>query len=101
MFLRKQGYIITENTIYQDNQSTIRMQKNGRNSCTGNSRHINIRYFFVKDRVDKGEVRVEYCSTLQMLGDFSIKPLQGALYIKFEDVIMGYKPITSLTMKID
>ena len=101
MFLREQGYIITDNTIYQDNQSTIRMLKNGRNSCTGNSRHINIRYFFVKDRVDKGEVRVEYCPTLQMLGDFFTKPLQGALYIKFRDVIMGYEPITSLNLKID
>ena len=101
MFLREQGYIITDNTIYQDNQSTIRMLKNGRNSCTGNLRHINIRYFFVKDRVDKGEVRVEYCPTLQMLGDFFTKPLQGALYIKFRDVIMGYEPITSLNLKID
>ena len=77
------------------------MLKNGRNSCTGNSRHINIRYFFVKDRVDKGEVRVEYCPTLQMLGDFFTKPLQGALYIKFRDVIMGYEPTTSLNLKID
>ena len=100
MFLREQGYVITDNTVYQDNQSTIRMLKNGRNSCTGNSRHVDIRYFFVKDRVEKGEVKVEYCSTLHMLADFFTKPLQGALYSKFRDVIMGYKPITSLTIKI-
>ena len=72
------------------------MLKNGRNSCTGNSRHIDIRYFFVKDRVDKGEVKVEYCPTLQTLADFFTKTLQDALYNKFRDVIMGYKPITSL-----
>ena len=29
------------------------MAKNGRNLCTGNSRHINVRYFFIKDRLDK------------------------------------------------
>ena len=96
MFLYEQGYIITNNTLYQDNQSTILMLKNGRNSCTGNSRHIHIRYFFVKDRVDKGEVKVEYCPMLQMLADFFTKPLQGALYNKFRDVIMGYKHISTL-----
>ena len=75
------------------------MLKNGRNSCTGNSRHVHIRYFFVKDRVDKGEVKVEYCSTLQMLSDFVTKPLQGTLYNKFRNVIMGYEPISNLQIK--
>ena len=69
MFMEAQGYKLMSNTIYQDNQSTIRMAKNGKNSCTSNSRHINIRYFFVKDRVDKGECTIEYCPTIHMLAD--------------------------------
>ena len=72
------------------------MLKNGRNSCTGNSRHIHIRYFFVKDRVDKKEVKIEYCPSLDMLADFFTKPLQGKLFLKFKEVLMGHKPITSL-----
>ena len=72
------------------------MLKNGRNSCTGNSRHINIRYFFVKDRIDKKEIRVEYCPSLIMLADFFTKQLQGRLFIKFREVIMGYRPISDL-----
>ena len=95
-FLMHQGYKIVNNILYQDNQSAIRMEKNGRNSCTGNSRHIHIRYFFVKDRVDKKEVKIEYCPTEQMLADFFTKPLQGSLFRKFRDVIMGYKPMTDL-----
>ena len=55
-FLKAQGHSITNNIIYQDNQSAIKMEKNGRNSCTGNSRHIDIRFFYVKDRVEKGEM---------------------------------------------
>jgi hypothetical protein len=98
-FLHEQGYEITDNILYQDNQSTIRMLKNGRNSCTGNSRHIHIRHFFVKDRVDKKEIRVEYCPTYIMLADFFTKPLQGALFRKFRDVLMGYEPITILEQK--
>ena len=81
------------NIIYQDNQSAIHMEKNGRNSCTGNSRHIHIRYFFVKDRIDKREMRVEYCSTHLMLADFFTKPLMGELFRKLRDVIMGYTSI--------
>ena len=95
-FLNEQGYAIKNNTIFQDNQSAIRMERNGRNSCTGNSRHIDFRYFFVKDRVDKGEVKIEYCNTEIMLADYYTKPLQGQLFHKFRDVIMGYKHISSL-----
>ena len=96
MFLCMQGYIIKNNILYQDNQSTIRMLKNGRNSCTGNSRHIHIRYFFVKDRVDKKEVKVEYCPSADMLADFFTKPLQGKLFLRFKAVLMGHMPITTL-----
>ena len=92
----EQGYKIKDNILYQDNKSTILMLKNGRNSCTGNSRHINVRYFFVKDRIDKGELKVEYCPSTIMLAYFFTKTLQGHLFKKFRDVIMGYVPISSL-----
>ena len=45
MFLGAQGYDIKENLIFQYNQSTIRMENNGRDSCTGNYRHINTQLF--------------------------------------------------------
>ena len=91
-----QGYEIKHNIVYQDNQSAIRMEKNGRNSCTGNSRHIDIRYFFVKDRVDKKELEIKYCPTYMMLADFFTKPLQGKAFRVYRDVLMGYKHISSL-----
>ena len=37
-FMSAKGYEIRDNVLCQDNQSTIIMLKNGRNSCTGNSR---------------------------------------------------------------
>ena len=55
-----QGYKIADNVLFQDNQSAIKMEQNGKRSCTGNSRHVNIRYFFVKDLIDKKQVRVIY-----------------------------------------
>ena len=96
LFLKEQGMILYKNVLYQDNQSAMKMLKNGRESCTGNSRHIDIRYFFVKDRVDKGEVEVIYCMTEEMLADYFTKPLQGALFEKLRRVIMGWDPISIL-----
>ena len=55
-FMKSQGYNMNKKILYQDNQSAIKMEKNGRNSCTGNSRHIDIRYFFIKDRVISGAI---------------------------------------------
>ena len=72
------------------------MEKNGRNSCTGNSRNIDIKYFFVKDRVSKKEIKIVYCPSEQMLADFFKNPLNGRLFHTFRDVIMGYRPITDL-----
>jgi len=51
-FMESQGYKIDKHVLYQDNKSAILMEINGRNSCTDNSRHIDIRYFWIKDRVD-------------------------------------------------
>ena len=53
MFNEAQGYEITKNVLFQDNKSAIKTEKNGRESCTGNSRHMNIQHFFVKYGVDK------------------------------------------------
>jgi IS30 family transposase len=72
-FLKAQGYEMKHNIVYQDNQSAIRMARNGHNSCTGNLRHIDIRYFFVKDRIDKGKFEIQYCPTYKMLADYFTK----------------------------
>ena len=100
MFLEEQGYNIKNNIIHQDNESTIRMLKNGCNSCTGNSRHINICYFFLKDRVEKGEIKVEYCPRLLMLADYFTKPLMGERFRELRRVIMGHKSIFDLNPKL-
>ena len=101
MFLEEQGYGIKNNVVYQDNQSAMLLEKNGRNSCTGNSRHINIRYFFVKDRIDKKEIKVEYCPTGLMLADYNTKPLMGAKFQEFREYVMGWKNIADLVTSIE
>jgi hypothetical protein len=95
-FLEAQGYTLNENIFYQDNQSTIRFEKNGRKSCGPKSRHIDIRYFFIQNRIDLASIDVQYCPTEQILADFFTKPLQGNIFRKFREVILGHKYIDSL-----
>ena len=90
LFMGAQGYDIRQNILFQDNQSAIKMEKNGKKSCTGHSRHIDIRYFFTKGRVESNKMSIAYCSTEHMLADLFTKALQGALFAKFSDVIMGW-----------
>ena len=52
-------------------------------------RHINIRYFFVCDRVNMKEISVHWCPTKDMVADFWTKPLQGSHFRKLRDYIMG------------
>ena len=52
------------------------------------SRHIDIRFFFIKDRVDSGEVEMAFCGTKEMVADFLSKPLQGGVFRRFRDAIM-------------
>ena len=99
-FMRAQGYKIRSNTIYQDNKSAILMERNGRNSCTGNSRHINVRYFWIKDTIDQGEVKVEYLPTHLMVADFFTKTLVGALFKKLREYIMGWRPLNEMIVQI-
>ena len=42
-FMEAQGYKFKDKVLFQDNMSAMKMKKNGRNLCTGNSRHISIR----------------------------------------------------------
>ena len=89
-FLEAQGYKMRPADVYQDNQSAILLEKNGKASSSRRTRHINIRYFFVTDRVAKGEMIIKYCPTKEMLADFFTKPLQGTPFRKFRDTIMNF-----------
>ena len=91
-FLKAQGYHVSDNIIFQDNKSSMLLERNGKASSSKRTKHINVRYFFVTDRISKGEVRVEWCPTKDMIADFMTKPLQGSLFKKFRDLIMGALP---------
>jgi hypothetical protein len=83
--------------LNQDNQSTIKLSENGKASSGKGTRHINIRYFFITDRIARKEDAIQYCPTKQMVADYFTKPLQGVLFYKFHDQIMGVVPMDTNT----
>jgi hypothetical protein len=88
-FLLAQSYGVTENIVYQDNKSAILLENNGKASSSKRTKHINIRFYFITDRIRQGEISVEWCPTGDMIMDYMTKPTQGALFKKFRDQIMG------------
>jgi hypothetical protein len=90
-FLKAQGYKVSDLIVYQDNQSVMLLEKNGQGSSSKRTQHINIRYFFVADRITAGEMKVEYCPTGDMLANFFTKPLQGSAFRKFREQILNLK----------
>ena len=82
-FLQAQGFLHRHSYFEQDNQSAMRLECNRRASASQRSRHINIRYFFITDRLSTDNITLRYCQTEHMLADFLSKPLQGGLFASF------------------
>ena len=88
-FLIDQGYKLDPALIYQDNTSTMFLIKNGK-SNSERTKHIATRFYFVKDRVESGEIKIEYLQTAQMVADILTKPLQGALFFKLRALLHNW-----------
>ena len=59
------------------------LEKHGHASSSKQTKHINVRHFFIKDRIDAGEVKVEWCLIEDMISDFFTKPMQGQKFSNF------------------
>jgi hypothetical protein len=50
----------------------------------------------MKDRIKMDNIKVQHCPTEQMLADFLTKPLQGGMFRRFRNILMGYSHTNSL-----
>ena len=58
-------------TIEQDNTSAIQLERNGWKSGSKKSKHINVQYSYITDRLKAGDVsRIIYRPTGNMVSDF-------------------------------
>lgn len=73
--------------IFEDNQGTIALAKNPVNRQR--SKHIDIKFHFIRTELKKGNFILEYCPTSKMLADIMTKPATKVQLQKFKSLIFG------------
>jgi hypothetical protein len=74
--------------IFEDNQGCIALANNP--VIQKRSKHINIKYHFTRERVESGEVSLQYIPTEHQLADLLTKPLLRARLEKLRGQVLGY-----------
>jgi hypothetical protein len=69
--------------IHCDNQSCIKLSENP--VFHDRSKHIDIRYHFIRDCVQKGAVQLQYVPTDEQVADILTKALMKGKFVYFRD----------------
>jgi hypothetical protein len=65
-FMAEQGYDL-DTLIKEDNRSTMLLMTNGRLSSGKRTKHLDIRYFYVKELMDRGVIQMDHCISDEMI----------------------------------
>jgi hypothetical protein len=88
--MSEMGFDLSEPTIiYQDNQPSIDIANNNRN-MTESTKHMDIRVFKVRERIEDQDVYLEYARTCEMLADIGTKALGARQFTYLRDLMNGY-----------
>jgi len=86
------GYTCDPMIVYQDNKSTIKMTEKGYD-CGSNTKHIMVRYFYIKERIENGDINVCYLPTEDMIADLLTKPLTGKLFLRLRNLMLNINSV--------
>jgi hypothetical protein len=78
--LRDYDYKLTKVPLLYDNESAIRMADNPLEHSR--TKHIAIRYHFLRDHQQRGDIEIAYVSTKEQLADIFTKPLDEKTFTK-------------------
>ncbi len=70
-------------TIHEDNQGCVAIAKYPK--INARTKHINIKFHYVRELVDNKVISVVYCNTKSMTADIMTKPLSNDLFLKFRN----------------
>jgi hypothetical protein len=88
-FLAAQGIPQQPILLQQDNISAITLTVKGK-STSDRTKHISVRYFWIKDLAQRNEVKLNYVNTNDMIADLLTKPLQGLHFMRLRNLLLGY-----------
>ena len=57
-------------------------------ACHDQTKHIDIRHFFIRDEVKNKTIKLKWVSTQQQLADILTKPLSGEVFCRLRDKLM-------------
>ena len=72
-------------SIHCDNEASMRMAINP--EVNHRTKHINAPYHFSREKVEKGDIKLYYVSTLEQLADILTKSLGRGLFEKFRTML--------------
>jgi hypothetical protein len=81
--LRDYGYKLSKVPLLCDNESSIRMVDNPVEH--NHTKHIDIRYHFLRDHQQRGDIEIDYVSTKEQLADIFTKPLDEKTFTKLRN----------------
>lgn len=87
-FLIAQGYDIGQPVIFHDNVSAIVLTEK-KTSAKQRIKHLDIKYQFLRDYVDRKEVAIKFKKSAEMLADFLTKPLHGEVFKRFRAQLLN------------
>lgn len=82
----------TPTKVFCDNQGAEELMKNPIHHAR--TKHIDIRYHYIRQVYEKGQINVEYLPTTEMIADVLTKPLFGPSYQKFSSGL-GVRSVAS------
>ena len=65
------------------------LAENGNWSSSQWTHHLNVRYYFVTDKIAKGEIQIDHCGSSHMIVDYFTEPLQRSLFKTFRDLSLN------------
>ncbi|KAL5724118.1 hypothetical protein ACHQM5_007419 [Ranunculus cassubicifolius] len=80
--------------IYCDNSSAIKLTRNP--VLHGRSKHIDVRYHFLRDLNNEGVIDVVYCPTGDQIADIFTKPLKPPQFAKLR-ALLGVRSVDDVT----
>ena len=72
-------------TIKCDNSSTIQLSKNPIHH--GRSKHIEVRFHYLRELTGEGKVKLIHCGTKDQLADIMTKPLKLETFVKLREML--------------
>ena len=77
------GFTLDTTVILCDNQNGIRLSENP--VFHDRSKHIDIRYHYIRDMVQRGAIRLHHIGTDEQVADILTKPLGKVKFLTFRE----------------